>query len=463
MEFKIKNIAAIGQADITIDGITIIAGENNTGKSTIGKALYAFLDNMSHWSDTYAYIIQKKTEQFLLQNSTPLEDYCLSVSGAKRRRTSKIKQLIEKYISEQELMVAIEDYQVEEDSTKLTEILYSFGNDYLLVYFKNIDDKTKAKNDKFITNWVKTVLSPLLAVELDELKLQTEQIYKSLEIIFDKQTRKIGTTQSSLTFIHDDRQVDYSINDSGIKMNTPLRFTNNIYFIESPKIYDYLSDTKFGKVQKQFLQSLMTPNVFRHNSTYLTNYTMELLNRYQEDFEINKHYLDIAHSLETTMGGRAEFLQKVGLEFKDNFLPETIHASNVSTGLKSLALLEYGLRIGAIENDDVIILDEPEINLHPEWQIEYAKAIVELEKHCNIKFIITTHSPFFIRAIECFSDLHNQMNNLNVYRIEKDQNNKQTIENVMYSEYGVSDLYEDLSAPLDKLEDLLKDKYGDAY
>lgn len=54
MRFQIRNIGAIGTADIEIDGITIIAGENNVGKSTVGKSLYAFLHDMSSWKKTSA-------------------------------------------------------------------------------------------------------------------------------------------------------------------------------------------------------------------------------------------------------------------------------------------------------------------------------------------------------------------------------------------------------------------------
>ena len=35
MRLTLKNIGKIENADVKIDGITIIAGENNTGKSTV--------------------------------------------------------------------------------------------------------------------------------------------------------------------------------------------------------------------------------------------------------------------------------------------------------------------------------------------------------------------------------------------------------------------------------------------
>ena len=45
MRIKISNIGKIKEADVTINGITVIAGENNTGKSTVGKALYAMFNS----------------------------------------------------------------------------------------------------------------------------------------------------------------------------------------------------------------------------------------------------------------------------------------------------------------------------------------------------------------------------------------------------------------------------------
>ena len=41
MKLHIENFAKIANADIEINGITVIAGENNTGKSTVGKILYS--------------------------------------------------------------------------------------------------------------------------------------------------------------------------------------------------------------------------------------------------------------------------------------------------------------------------------------------------------------------------------------------------------------------------------------
>ena len=45
MKLSIKNVGRLKEADVEINGITVIAGENNTGKSTVGKVLWSILSS----------------------------------------------------------------------------------------------------------------------------------------------------------------------------------------------------------------------------------------------------------------------------------------------------------------------------------------------------------------------------------------------------------------------------------
>ena len=45
-----------------------------------------------------------------------------------------------------------------------------------------------------------------------------------------------------------------------------------------------------------------------------------------------------------------------------------------------------------------MILDEPEIHLHPEWQLAYAELIVLLEKKFDLSIVVTTHSRDFFET-----------------------------------------------------------------
>ena len=48
-------------------------------------------------------------------------------------------------------------------------------------------------------------------------------------------------------------------------------------------------------------------------------------------------------------------------------------------------------------------MDEPEIHLHPKWQLLFAEIIVLLHKEFGMHTLINTHSPYFIEAIEVYS------------------------------------------------------------
>ena len=45
MILSLKNIGKVESAKVELNGITVIAGENDTGKSTVGKALYSIFNS----------------------------------------------------------------------------------------------------------------------------------------------------------------------------------------------------------------------------------------------------------------------------------------------------------------------------------------------------------------------------------------------------------------------------------
>ncbi len=48
MRLKLENIGIIEEADIRLDGLTVIAGENDSGKSTVGKVLYSLIKTLQY-------------------------------------------------------------------------------------------------------------------------------------------------------------------------------------------------------------------------------------------------------------------------------------------------------------------------------------------------------------------------------------------------------------------------------
>ncbi len=475
MKMHIENIGAIKTIDIDFDGITIIGGENNTGKSTIGKTLFACYQNMAEWGEVYSDYVKDQIEKYLETKSTWIEDFCLKKFSAKRRRTSKAEALRRKYADDADFRIAIEDFQIafaESDYAQVTDIMNSMEPDvvdnirsrlesycieYMQLYTKNSRESIFSENHDAIDTWVMDANIHIAELRLDELEYQAYRINFSFKNVFKKQHIRIGQEKAVINIRdNDDRKIDLLFNENGLELSVPIRTTKHVYYLESPKIYDLLSRPLGGMPQTTFLKMLLSPNFIEINSLFYNDWkkqgdrTLTDVNLISGD--------SILAGLKNLMGGQAEYYQKVGLEFKDENCKETIHSQNVSTGLKAIALLEYALRIGAIVPGDVLILDEPEINLHPKWQIEYAKALVYLQKKYDLKIVISSHSPYFIRAIEIFCDKNDTMDKLNVYMTERDEEKDVIGTNLSYSEYGMSELYELLASPLDALESLLEDE-----
>lgn len=67
----------------------------------------------------------------------------------------------------------------------------------------------------------------------------------------------------------------------------------------------------------------------------------------------------------------------------------------------------------------MLILDEPESHLHPEWQNKFAEIIVLLIKYLQPHVLLTTHSPNFLMALETYSQKYNIWDEgVNVYCTE---------------------------------------------
>ena len=73
-----------------------------------------------------------------------------------------------------------------------------------------------------------------------------------------------------------------------------------------------------------------------------------------------------------------------------------------------------------LEENGTIILDEPEIHLHPEWQIKFAELIVLLQKEFGMHILLTTHSPYFLKAIQVYSKKYEISDKCKYYMSELD-------------------------------------------
>lgn len=134
---------------------------------------------------------------------------------------------------------------------------------------------------------------------------------------------------------------------------------------------------------------------------------------------------------------------------KDN---KKIEMVNTATGIKYFGILQLLSEKNHINRDTILILDEPEVHLHPKWQLKMAKLIVQLVKQ-DVMIVVNSHSPYMIEALQRYSD--KEMVNSDFYLagngyIKKENNsNSETL----------AKIFEKLSEPFDIFEEMESERF----
>ncbi len=87
-----------------------------------------------------------------------------------------------------------------------------------------------------------------------------------------------------------------------------------------------------------------------------------------------------------------------------------VEISHASSGEQQL-LSTFLTLASAAEDDSLVLLDEPDISLHPEWQSQFIELLDQtMERYNGIHYVLVTHSPYLI------SDLKEE--SANIVRLE---------------------------------------------
>jgi len=150
----------------------------------------------------------------------------------------------------------------------------------------------------------------------------------------------------------------------------------------------------------------------RHKLTYKYN---EIEDQYtakdsifhgKEPLEVLKEnspvYKQINDSLETHLKLKLEISKihhtiKYKFNFKRTTNNESVDIFELSSGEKGLIHFIFSIYGFEIKNG-IMIIDEPELHLHPQIQSKYLDIIKSVKDVLGIQFIIATHSPIFINS-----------------------------------------------------------------
>lgn len=371
MRVKIRNVAKILSADIEIDGITIIAGNNNTGKSTIGKILDAVFNAASNIDekmnkariDSLAFMLRKEIESNIDK-----------VNGRNRHYPMVFyrdfaKNLLE--CSEESREELCEQY---EEQMRFSQGGESNFSEKILGHLeenKQISDHTFGKT--IYTNYF------------------GESFHEQINSLFNQ------NAPAEIELLIKGKKLGLVFRgDECMEETRELNIFNNSLYIDDPFVLDEMNNTSILGIsdlpihKRNILKKLMQ----KEEKAVEEKAFSELL-------VVNK-LEDIIKIINCVAAGKITKKQKYVYQLPEDSSKD-IDVASLSTGLKAFLILKQLLLNGTLQDKDVIVLDEPEIHLHPEWQLLYAEIIVLLQKKFNYHIVVTTHSAHFMEALELYS------------------------------------------------------------
>ena len=471
MRIKIGNIGKIGYADILIDGLTMIAGVNNTGKSTVGKALFCFYHGLNRWDDEYVSECAGYASDIVVKAMAGLDSIIGSENNPPR---SRVIDLIKDFFSQPVVIREIADDQIKARTTgnvassghPLMQELDNFIERYALLFRgDNVASVIADKSDE-VDDWKRRLVYKLRDEQsLFEDYLQADYIERNFNRYFNAQYRSLHSLDEPCYCIIDEGDDFFRIDliDVGSRISDVFHTESRIFYIDSSVVYDRMADMGNpvrGNRPTELMDNILVPNLELMRRDSKIGNIPYYESRVKWSKETATKVDGLLKDIRTLIGGESDWSNEAFRFTETNDGGTAIQPHNVSMGIKHLAFLEYVLRHRLINPGDILVMDEPEINMHPDWQLEYAKALVLLEKEMGVKILITTHSPFFIRAVECYTDYYDTMGRLNIYRSDIDETGRAVFDNVMESEWGTPMLYDDYARQYEMLQKIVDEKEG---
>lgn len=441
MKAIIKNIGLIEHAEIDMNGITVIAAPNDSGKSTISKTIYMFLETLINYKDEYnnfrsLLIFNELKELFGLLNRT--------MEAKEKKQLSNIfnyeTAIFAKYDEEGDYLIFFPPVVLNEKKLKLSKDFFEgFKQEYLNI----VSDK----NDEILDFFDNKILKYF---SYSKEEMFSSSVKSKIHSYFDESIVSInGSKKANFKLIDDKFNTNKLIINTSFsnKEIESLEFNNSLNQFSKILYFDsFINLENYGaSFENEFIFLREDASQIRDRSNrcfYKLITKNEELNPLRSDISPQKELLE---EIEKIINGKVE---KQSTKIIFNKGSNQFSIKNTATGIKIFGVIQLLLQTYNMTKDLFIIIDEPETNLHPVWQVKLAKIIVLLNKKLGIQFLINSHSSNFIEGIKLYSQLENTEDLINFYLIEKEDN---FIKNVSDN---LSPIYNQLNGSLDILDNV---------
>jgi len=382
MKVTIENLGPLRKAEYEVGDLTLICGENNTGKTYATYALYGFLDFWHRevgimFGLNYEDEIKELRKNRSLVLNIPVSS---QVHGWKLDLREVVEHACRLYYGEKELS-------------------HVFGT-----------GKRAFSKTRFYISGVPNTSIPSTEFEGKDVFSRTEGIKFTLRYDADTSTIHFTPNENSFNSLND---LQRGVNDLLLRWMFPRPFIvsvertgaaifqseldiNQIALLNAIK-----SDKNIGRI---FLTDEYKPeyrSAIEHNIAIIRS----LKEIYKRDSYITDEHPDLLNSFKEILGGDFTINELGLLKYVPQNSPTTaLDLNDTSSSVCSLLLLDFYLRHIA-KKGDILMIDEPELSLHPENQRRMARLFAWLV-NIGIKVMVTTHSDYIVKELNTLIILH---------------------------------------------------------
>lgn len=368
-----ENLGNIAKGDVEINNLTLFAGQNNTGKTYVAYALYSLFDKGFEYNLTELNSI--------IENLYKDGFYELDLKTFFDSNYQKMKQEVELAFSKSLSFV----FSANENEFEKSKIKFELNATDIKKELLKIEYRTNisiGKKSKIVFEVIKEKNNTRLKTILFDDTIPKDVIYDNLKAVL---SRFVFHNIFSNSFLLPAERTGLNLFYRELSSNRtailhPLRELRNVSRYPQP-IADYID--------------------FLNNSFELK--------------KLNSDFKDLAIEIQTEILKGKYRLEKDGIYFlpykqysnTNNFNQKiSLHlsSSTAKTFFSLVFYLEHLAREG-----ETLIIDEPELNLHPDNQRKIARILTMIANR-GIKVIVSTHSDYFVREINNLIMLKDEFN-----------------------------------------------------
>ena len=370
MLLLVENLGPIKKAEIDLSQpLTVFCGGNNTGKTYISYLVHALLDKSIGFADIP---IPNSLVEWVKNSNTLKLEYS---SSSFEKYVERVKMNIKTRLAT--------IYGVSESEAKKTfknfRIHFLFG--------ESIEDYLKQQKFQFEFSWGKEKAKYYVSKKIGELFVHLKpesNVFSEESILFPLflnnqiyRTLLFGNISSESIF--------------PVERNSVYTFNRELLLSRSKTIDQLQSSPAIN------YSELVNKNTKRYPSAIKSN-----IDTASDLFTISKNdgpYSEFAHEIENKLMEGTLSVNKDGdvtfKSSKSNNNTGWIPVHSASSLVKTLAPIVFHLKHMA-HKDELIIIDEPEMNLHPDSQVLLVDIFIRMIRK-GLRLLISTHSDYIIR------------------------------------------------------------------